>query len=128
MIKILVIAFTCFKLHENNHLCGNVASDKIVVEASEVKFLVIDDTLDEVDLVWIDMLEFNIASEETIVDVVELVVVAVEVGIVVVVTTAVVDVDVLVVLVVEGGIVVVVAANEIIQSLRNQLNLIIKYN
>ena len=109
-------------MHENTYLCGNVASDKIVVEASEVKFLVIDDTLDKVDLVWIDMLEFNIASEETIVDVVELVVVAVEVGIVVVVTTAVVDVDVLVVLVVEGGIVVVVAANEIIQSLRNQLN------
>ena len=76
MIKILVIAFTCFNLHENTYLCGNVASDKIVVEASEVKFLVIDDTLDKVDLVWI----------------------------------------------VEGGIVVVVAANKIIQSLRNQLN------
>ena len=89
---------------ENEYLCGsdaifegvdlvsagrvvfNVASDKIVVDASEVKFS---------------------AIEEIIEDVAELVVV---------VTTVVVDVDVLVVVVVEGGTVVVEAAYKIIQS------------
>ena len=72
------------------YLCGSV---KIVENGSEVKVFVFDDTLDNVDLVWIDILELNICSEEIIVDLVEVnaaaVVVVVEVVVVVVVVVVV---------------------------------------
>ena len=111
------------------YLCGSV---EIVVNSSEVKVLVSDDTSDNVDLDWIDMLELNIGSEEIIVDVVEVnaavvvVVVEVVVVVVVVVIVVVVLVVVVVVLVVVVGIVVVVGTNKTIKSLRNELNLMIK--
>ena len=111
------------------YLCGSV---EIVVNSREVKVLVSDDTLDNVDLDWIDMLELNIGSEEIIVDVVEVnaavvvVVVEVVVVVVVVVIVVVVLVVVVVVLVVVVGIVVVVGTNKTIEILRNELNLMIK--
>ena len=98
------------------YLCGSV---EIVVNSSEVKVLVSDDTLDNVDLDWIDMLELNIGSEEIIVDVVEVnaaVVVVVEVVVVVVVVVVLLVVVVVVVLVVVVGIVVVVGTNKTIKS------------
>ena len=61
----------------------NFASDKVVVEVGDAKFVAFDDILDNVDSVKGDRLVFNVVFDEIVVGFVEVVEVLVDVNLVV---------------------------------------------